>query len=230
MYHPNFITYNEYYDSNIGAVISNMLIVPSLATLIASFRLKWTWIVIFTAFLAVVEILFLKLQIYTHFWWRTEYTSLGLIFVYFPLAKRLFKGISHPLKGFWHSLILFLCTAPILGNFHIMPIMLLNNRYYRPGWFESIGRDTTAFASIYYLCESIVIVLLVRCHWKHRWPKYLLLAVFLVLITNILKEINILHVLVWWDQWYYIISTLIILRISTTLSKRLSKGPPFFPK
>lgn len=40
-YHPNFIRGGGFYDSNLGAVASNLFTVPVLATFIASFNLRW---------------------------------------------------------------------------------------------------------------------------------------------------------------------------------------------
>jgi hypothetical protein len=224
-YHPNIIKYNDYYDSHIGALASNLFAVPVLATFITAFRLGWTWMFIFAAFLAGIEWLFLKLRIYTHYWWRIEYTSLGLFLVYFPLAKRCYHRILRPLKGFLHSLLLFLCIGPISATTQFIPIIFFSNRYYLPGWFENSYYDTTAFASIYYLSVSFLHVILAKLHWKRKWFKYLVLSAVLFVVTLFLQKGGILHSTVWWDPWYYILFPLIVLKITVTISKRLYHGP-----
>lgn len=223
-YIPKIIKHDTFFDSNMGALTSNLMAVPVFATLITTFQFHWIGIFFFTGVLTGIEWLFVKLQIFSHNWWRIENTVLGLL-GYFYWAKVLYKFILHPLKGTMHSLFLLLCVAPILGTIHILPIMWLSNRYYRPGWFENIARDTTAFASIYYMCVSILIVVLVKTPLKNKWWKYVILSASLYAVTIILKEVGILLVLVWWDPWLYVIFPVVALRIAETISKRLTNGP-----
>ncbi|MFC5648823.1 hypothetical protein ACFPYJ_06715 [Paenibacillus solisilvae] len=112
---------------------------------------------------------FVKLQIYTLHWWRIEYTSVGLL-VYFSIAKALYPRILRPVKRWLHPLFLYLCTAPLLGTLHIIPLMLFLNRYYHPGWFSDRAHDTTAFSSIYYLSGTFAVVTAVKLRWKHFVP------------------------------------------------------------
>lgn len=223
-YIPNLIKHDPYYDSNMGGLTSNFSVVPTIGTFIGICQLNRVWTLAFTALLAVIEWLFVKLKIYILYWWRIPYTSFGLFFVYFPMAKLIYKLVSQPLKGIRHSLFLFLTIAPILGTTHLLPIMFFSNRYYNPGWFQDRGHDTSAFVSIYYLCSSMLLVVLLKCNWKYGWMKYPSLGIILFIVTIILKSIGILHSLVWWDTWYYILAPIIILRIASAISKRLSLG------
>ncbi|HEX9063051.1 MAG TPA: hypothetical protein VF941_22995, partial [Clostridia bacterium] len=68
-YYPKLIKYNSYYDSNMGALTSNLLAVPVLAAFIAAFELNWIWILFFTGLLAGIEWLFVSLHIYELHWW-----------------------------------------------------------------------------------------------------------------------------------------------------------------
>lgn len=223
-YFPKIIKYNSYYDSNVGALVSNLLIVPALATLIGVFKLNWLWISFFTAFLTFTEWLFLRLNIYEHNWWKTGYTTFGLLFVFFPLGKVICRQISKPLKGIKHSIFLFLCTAPILGCMHIIPIMWLSNRAYFLGWFKDYAHDTTAFASLYHVVVAIIFTILIKINWRHRGSKYLVMASITFVTTLILTKIGILKSYVWWDPWYYIFYHVIVLTMSGAISKRLFRG------
>jgi hypothetical protein len=223
-YFPKIIKHNAYYDSNVGALVSNLMIVPTLAVFIAVFELNWIWKTFFVLFLTFTEILFVNINIYVHYWWKTIYTTLGLFFVYFPLGKAINRQISNPLRGLRHSIFLFLCTAPILGLMNIMPIMWLSNRAYIPGWFKDPARDTTAFASLYHVFNAVVIVSLIKMKWKNGWLKYILVSCISIVLTLLLKQTGILHSYVWWDQGYYIIYPVVILRISETMGKSLWRG------
>ncbi|AEI39741.1 hypothetical protein KNP414_01174 [Paenibacillus mucilaginosus KNP414] len=60
----------------------------------------------------------MKLQMYTLFWWRIEYTSIGLgVFLIF--VRMVYQRMLQPLTGWVHFVLLYLCTAPLLGTFHI---------------------------------------------------------------------------------------------------------------
>jgi hypothetical protein len=224
VYFPKIIKNNPYYDSNAGALASNLMIVPTLALQISVFNLNWIWIFFFTAFLTGVEWLFLRIHIYVHNWYRTWYTSFGLLFVYFPLGKVFYRRLSKPLHGWEHSIFLFLCTAPILGCMHIIPIMWLNNRAYLPEWFQDPAHDTTAVAAVYHILVAIILVIITKVSWKHWWLKYVLIAGISFATTYILMWMNILQSYIWWDPWYYIGYHVIALKISEAMGRRLLKG------
>ena len=223
-YYPHIIKHDPIYDSNLGAVASNAFSLPIVATFIATFRKKWPWLLFFTGLFVGIELLFLHLDIYKHNWWRIEYTAIGLPF-YFATAKLLYQKLSQPLTGIWHNLLLYLNTGPILGLLHIFPIMFFNMRYYKLGWFENTSQDTNAFATIYYLIISFVIVMITKYHWNHKVLKYAILPILITVITLILSKMKILHSLVWWDKYYYIFFPIIVLLIAQAISNRLILGP-----
>lgn len=222
-YYPKLIQYDAFYDSVMGAISSNAFSLPVIATIISAFRLNWIWIILFTGLFVGIEWLFMKLHIYIHHWWRLEYTALGLP-GYFALAKVFYRRIIHPLHGFLHTIILYLITGAISGTLHLVTFMFLQNRYYRPGWFADRGHDTVAFFAVYYLCDSLFLVMLAKLSWKRQWPKYVLAAIFFLTVTIILGKLGILQSNVWWDRPYYIALPLLVLLITKSISDRLSAG------
>jgi hypothetical protein len=222
-YHPKLLKHDLIYDSNLGAIASNALALPVTATFLATFHKNWLWIASFIGIFAGIEWLFLKLDIYTHNWWKIGYTSLGLPF-YYIFAKILHKKIGPPIKGLIHSFCLFLMAGTFTGSFHILPIMLFSNRYYELGLFENRAKDTTAFGAIFYLCASLFYVATAKIHYIPRWLKYVVTPLCMFTITILLRKSGILHSLVWWDTWYYIFLALFALLFTETISKRLAKG------
>ncbi|KRE38725.1 hypothetical protein [Paenibacillus sp. Soil522] len=223
-YYPKFIAHDPYYDSNTGAIASNALALPAAATFIAVFRLRWIWLIFITGFFVGIEWIFLNLGIYTHNWWRLEYTALSLP-VYFAAAIMLYPLILKPIKGVIHFLLLQLIIGPVTGTLHILPIMFFSNRYYRPGWFESQAHDTTAFSAVYYMCASTLLIVMVKLHWKYGWLKYVLILAGVTVMTIILKAAGILYSFVWWDPFYYVLLPIVVLIIAEAVNKRLSIGP-----
>jgi hypothetical protein len=223
-YYPKFIKHNTFYDSNMGAIASNVFALPVVAVFITTFRKNWLWILFFVALFACIELLFLKLGLYSHNWWRIGYTAIGLPF-YFYMAKFLYQKILLPMKGITHSIILFLILGPISGNLHISPIMFFGSRHYLPGWFEDPAEDTTAFAALFYLCACVFYVVVAKVKWKSEWMKYVLTALSMWFSNFILKKVGILHSYVWWDLWYYILISIVILKIAIVISNQLTLGP-----
>lgn len=221
-YYPK-ILHNAFYDSHMGALTSNMFTLPVLATFIGTFQLNWGWMLFFVGLMAGVEWLFINLGIYILHWWRIEYTAIGLM-VFFPLAKVVYRMILKPLKGFLHSVFLFLCISPLSGTIDFLAFMLFSSRFYHPGWFDNPARDTSSFAIFYYWFVNILLVILIKYPWKRKWLKYILLAIILSIITLILKGIGILESRLWWDQPFYILFPLLMLRLGEGFSHRLAKG------
>ena len=222
-YYPKLLKHDRIYDSNMGAVASNALALPASATYIALFHKKWRSIVFFTFLFAVVEWGFLKLHIYRHNWWKISYTSFGLPFYYLS-AKFLLKKMVLPLKESLHSLVLFLMVSSIAGTFHILPIMFFSSRYYQFGWWANQSKDTTAFGALFYLCASLFYVFVAKFPYLPKWLKYVITPVCMYAVTIILRKAGILHSLVWWDPWYYIILSIIALWFTVTISNLLTKG------
>ena len=224
-YYPKLIKHDTFYDSNMGAIASNALALPIVATFIAVLRKNWLWILFFVCFFAGTEWLFLKLNIYKHNWWRIEYTALGLLLVYFPLAKVFYQLLCQSLQGKLHSIFLFLIISPISANFQFTPIMFFSNRFYELGWFDTLSEDTTAFGAIYYLSACLFYVWIAKHPWKQKWFKYVVTPCLMYLVNLFLQKVGILHSQVWWDPWYYVILSVFVLKITVTISKHLTTGP-----
>lgn len=224
-YYPKIFKHNPSYDSNLGAVASNVFSLPIVATFIAVFRKNWIWMLFFVALFHGIEWLFLRLHIYSHNWWNTWFTSIGLPF-YFIFAKVIYRQLLKPMRGLLHTLTLFLIIGPFSGMFHIMPIMLFSNRYYQLGLFENRYQDTTAFAAIYYLSATTLFVLVTKLQRKAAWIKYLSVVSLFAIATLLLIKAGILHSQTWWDPWYYICLPIILLALTNSISKHLYNGPP----
>ena len=223
-YNPNFIRRNTFYDNNLGAFVSNAFALPLVATLIATFHLNRLWIVLFSGLFVGIEWLFLKVHIYSHNWWRLEYTGLGLPF-YFASSKVYYKWIVQPTNGLKHNWILYLIIGSISASAHILPIIFFSNRIYSPGWFENSGRDTIALGAIFYLCDSLFYCLMIKLSWKRKWSKYIITGLLMFAVNQVLILAGILRSLVWWDQPYYVGLSLLLILLTGIIDKRLSKAP-----
>ncbi|MBD3919211.1 hypothetical protein H8B09_10645 [Paenibacillus sp. PR3] len=222
-YLPGLLKNNAYYDSNMGALTSNLLVIPTAAIIIAVFEWRWKAIAALIVFIGVIEWVFVLLEIYKLNWWRIEYTAGGLVF-YFSVAKLLYSRLLRPVNGMFHSLLLFLCIAPIMGTLHILPIMLFMNRSYDPSWFNDPAHDTTACASLYYIVSSCMIVAIMKLQQGHVWLKYCGIAVFILVLTLELVQTEMLTIHKWWDPWFYCLFPATVYLLLRPISTRLARG------
>lgn len=220
-YDPNFIAWNSFYDSNSGALASNMLALPAAAVAAAMFDLRWRGFAVIIGLFAGIEWLFQRLEIYDHIWWKTIYTSLGLP-MYLYLAKWIWRRLLHPVTSLLQSVLLYLVVSAIAGSLHIAPIMLVGVRSYHPGWFSDFAKDTTAMAAIFYLCISVFYVWTAIHHWRHSWLKYALAVIVILLANFALQAAGILQIHAWWDSLYYIALALTMTWISRQLRRQLA--------
>ena len=132
-YNPNFIKHNTFYDSNLGAFVSNAFSLPVVATLIATFHLSWIWMVLFSGIFVGIEWLFLKLHIYSHNWWRLEHTGFGLPF-YFAISRVYHKWILQPSNGLKHNWLLYL----IIGSF-LLVLIFCRSSFSRIEYIHLVG-------------------------------------------------------------------------------------------
>ncbi|ACT03903.1 hypothetical protein [Paenibacillus sp. JDR-2] len=229
-YYPKLLS-NRYYDSHLGALTSNLISIPSLALILSVFQLGWFWIVGFIALLAGIEWLFVELHIYTLYWWRIGYTSLGLL-IYFPLIKKIYPWMLKARNGVSRAVLLFLCLGPISGTIQFLPFMLFFSRVYRPGWFSDPAQDTSAFGIVYYVSIVLVTTLLLMITWKYRWIKYACLETILIIVTVLLKQSGILISQRWWDVYLYLLFPMLLLIIGEIFAKHLARGesPEFWPR
>lgn len=223
VYKPHFIENNPYYDNELGAFVSNAFAVPVIATFIAVFHLTWKWVIFFSGLFVGIEWLFIWLKIYSHNWWRLEYTGLGFI-VYFFIAKVFYKWISQSLKGFKHFLIAYLIIGSISASAHVLPIVFFENRSYHPGWFTNYGQDTITFAAVFYLCASIYYYLAAKINWKRKWMIYAVTGLLMFTVNQVFIKLKLLHSLVWWDQPYYVLLSIFLVLTSKIINKELSKN------
>jgi hypothetical protein len=155
-----------------------------------------------------------------------DYTAIGLPF-YFAVAKYWYPKLLLPLKGFLHFITLFLVVASLTGNVQIMiPMLFLGTRIYQIGWFDDPYRDSSAFATVFWLPFTLLFALALKLRWKHKWLKYVILVAILYLVLTILQITGIQRSYVWWDKWYGVTITFVLLWVAEAINKRLWNGPP----
>lgn len=84
-YKPKIMKKN-YFDNILGAILSQAIFVPFTAVFSTSLKLGWIGkFLLGGIYFSLVELFFLKLKVYKHYWWRTKYTLI-LIPLYFKIS------------------------------------------------------------------------------------------------------------------------------------------------
>ncbi|MDQ0063825.1 hypothetical protein [Paenibacillus harenae] len=158
---------DRFYDSALGAVVSNGFIAPAACVFIAAFGVGLWWILLIVAGFMGIEETFILLGIYEHHWWKSIYSAIGFT-VLFLTGKWLWHkihGLNHPY--FFRLIVIYLINVSLQGSVFFFYIVLFHQIEFHSGWFEDPSRDTIAFATLIVHIDSILYALVVslRAHW-----------------------------------------------------------------
>ncbi|ACT04145.1 hypothetical protein [Paenibacillus sp. JDR-2] len=170
------ILHNSFYDSAIGAIVSNGFIVPSTCTLIAVSGIRFRWILLIAAGFMGVEQSFIYLGIFEHHWWKIIYTGIGLTLLP-AIGKWLWKKLCQADQPYLFRLvILYIVNVSLQGTIMSGFLLLFHQLGFRPGWFENPARDNLAFATLIVHIDSVLFALLISLRGNWVWKTLLIVA------------------------------------------------------
>ncbi len=102
------------FDNVFGAILSQGIYVPIVATFLTIFQKNWRWKISFSFFYFLIEHLFLRIKIYKVYWWKPRYTLI-FISLYFFVSDFIYKMLAAPKK--W---------AYVLANFQATQVTWVN--------------------------------------------------------------------------------------------------------
>lgn len=209
-----------YYDNALGAVVSNMFVVPVAAMLIAVFRLRLRGVLLFAFGIGGIEWLFLRLHVYEEHWWRIGYTIPSLV-MFFCIAKLWLRKLNAGRSGYVF-ISLWMAAWSLVGTL-IYALALTGVRTFHSGIFENVYRDDLFVAAIYGVTKAFILSRVV-VRYRGLWPKAGGLAIILALnILLIRLDILKLHVALWQYWLIYVPCCLIVLWL-VWLSHRSLRG------
>jgi hypothetical protein len=110
-YKPKIMKKN-YFDNILGAILSQAIFVPFTAVFSTSLKLGWIGkFLLGGIYFSLVELFFLKLKVYKHYWWRTKYTLI-LIPLYFKISDwwSIFLSRKNPIIRFISLFLMIMVT------------------------------------------------------------------------------------------------------------------------
>lgn len=191
-----------YYDNALGAIVSNFFVVPTIATLIATLRLRMRWILLFAFGLGGIEWLFIRLQVYEVHWWRIGYTVATLVF-FFSLAKFWMRKLRED-RARYAFVSLWMAAWSLAGTF-IYVFALSGIRTYQAGVFDDAYRDDLFAGAIAGFFKALILAWVVY-RYQGIGPKIGGLAVIAAAnLTLIRLDILKIHVTLWLYWLMYMI-------------------------
>ncbi len=176
-YYPMIKPADPFFDSVLGNIFSQVS-VSSSAVLICVLGLSNRWLAGFSAAYFLVDVLFVQLGIYEHFWYRSVFT-LGGFFVYGLIVKYWFKRILPGPAKRLHNPTLFFSAWAASANMSGTLLKLLGLRIFQSDFYPDPSRNHTAAALIY---APVLIIIMIALHkWRSAWwqklPVFVLLLV-----------------------------------------------------
>ena len=202
-YHPNILE-NRFHDTILGTIVSQGITIPAFGVFIAGFQLRFIWILLFSGLFMGIEEIFIALDLYHQYWWKTIYTGLFLISAFAILKKwyTFFPNLQQK-KILWFITLLFL-NIPISLTISWFLSAVFQLYTYDIGWFKDFDRDHTAFLGVYCVFTSIIYTMIALSKEK-RAVTFTLLIGFLFLIDWGLFKYGILTLSENWSLFYFLL-------------------------
>ncbi len=216
-YYPK-IASDSFHESLIGNFFSQYSVSAS-AVLIAVLGLNAFWQLGFSVAYFLVDVLFVRLQIYSHNWYQSWYTLIGF-FVYSWIIKKWYgKMFSHPSKPMYIAT-LALASFSLGGNVIGTTLNFLEIRRFALGLYEQATKDHTATGVIYGLLITFVLIPL--CRMKGRPFLKCLLLLAMIVFDYILFRFGVIQAKAGWFWAGTLIATLGRYCITCMLDRALS--------
>jgi len=110
-YKPKIMKKN-YFDNIFGAILSQAIFVPFTAVFSTALKLGWIGkFLLGGVYFSLVELFFLRLKVYKHYWWSTKYTLI-LIPLYFKISDwwSIFLSKKNPVIRFVSLFLMMMVT------------------------------------------------------------------------------------------------------------------------
>ncbi len=175
-YHP-MLAPQPFFDAILGNVFSQVSVSTS-ALLICVLGLSIWWLAGFSAAYFLIDVLYVHLGVYEHFWYRSVYT-LGGFFIYGMIVKYWYRKMFGVSSKRVYIPTHYLGIWAIAGNLFGTLFKLINLREFHSGLYADPARDHNATGIIY---STVMVAVMLALHgW--RAPLRKKLPVFLVLLA-----------------------------------------------
>lgn len=190
---------NKLIDSIFGAIVSQSILVPIAASIIALLQLGWAWMVAITLFYVAIEAYFLRAKIFFHNWWRTIYTGMLLPVLFFITKKwnkHLNEGSTEKRRRITTAT-LFLIYWVNFTNMHFILVGAFKKYLYLVGILKNRYREHFIILPIYTCIQSVIATVFTR------WNKVYFGVLVLHQLDALTYKLKIIKTKTW-SVYYFI--------------------------
>ncbi len=198
-YYPK-LSADVFQDSVLGNYFSQVSISATSAFTIV-FNLSYIWYFFFAFIYYLIEELFIKVGIYQHNWYKSIYTLIGFVPLFWFIKKWYYKLISSSKRVVFY-ITLFFGTFSISANSLTLPLKLLKIQIFKINFFGQLSKNHTAAGLIY---AFIVINIMIILYKSRSLPKKVIVFIIMCCLQFILYKFNIIYI----KPGYFVIVTLI---------------------
>ncbi|NLF27167.1 MAG: hypothetical protein GX592_04655 [Clostridiales bacterium] len=230
-YFPMLTPRDAFMDAVLGNIFSQIS-VSSTAVLCCVLGLRGRFVFVFAGVYYLIDLLFVHLGIYEHYWYRSIYTFWGFV-IYCWIVKKWYvmltkeRNASEPrgakLKKYLLTTTLFLAIFAAAGNTLFTTQKVAGLQAFRSGIFSDASRDHTTTGLIYIPIMIALTILVYR--WKRPAAYKVAALLFLFACQWALYGAGILVAIA---GWFFFAATIDILGFYfwTALLDRLLTGSP----
>lgn len=172
-------------DNIFGAILSQAIFVPFTAIFLTALSLGWKAKWLASLYFALIENLFLRLDVYRHKWWKTVYSFIIFPF-YFRLSDYWYLQLQ---KGNKLTEFFSLFFMTFVTRINILFTQTIKRKVLFGIGMHHSWNEHFIFAPLYSLVQSLLSTILLT--FKNKWPAWIGMLVFSIGFDNILKKVNI---------------------------------------
>lgn len=200
-YYPKILS-DPFLDAALGNYFSQILITSTVALVIA-YKIPTAWNFIIAGIYYVIEELFIKLGIYQQHWYKSWYTSLGLILSIWFCKKWYYHLLNYP-KTFLYYISLYLGARAIFSLIilfkYFFQIEIININFV----FDEFSRNQAVLIVTYGIIWIIMMIIIYRLNIKWMWKG----GIFVLLFITQYFLIKIAGVIIVKNGWFFVVTLL----------------------
>ena len=187
-YYPKILRH-PFLDTMNGNYFSQFSITTTLL-LLSIYKLRSKWSFVFAAIYYLIEILFLKLGIYQHHWYRSWITFIGFVIICF-VVKKWYKKMLYSPKFWIHYITLYLAALSSFG--HLLSIFIYSQvRIIHYNVFPDVFKDQ--FFGVYLHGFVLINIIINLYRLKIDWIKKGFVFISLFILQYIVCKAGIMYI------------------------------------
>lgn len=203
-YYPMILPHSPIDDGLAGNLFSQFSITATALIIIVS-NLKYYWYFIFAGLYGIIEELFLKLGIYSHNWYRTWITVIGLI-ILFAVWKRVSKDYSFFIGSKKRYISFFFGLYTLHMILVWWPLLLASIVKINMNIFSD---PFTSYTFVSFLNLTVLTVICLLVYFSHsKWLSRVIEMLLFYSIFYLSEKFNIIHIK---TGWSFVVATIDIL-------------------